>query len=327
MNRIFGRFLMGVFLLLIVGCASAPTATPTATRLPPTVAPTSELSAARPTITLTRTPLPTLTPKNGQPAATNAPLSLTATSTTATIAPASLAPSATSALLAAASPNIDAMLRATFIPTSAAGAPGIPPPLTIKLPADWKSTYTLVPLRDQLSEVTMNVAAYAGPIADKGTGFIFILWNFPSITPISGGTAPKTSEELRRQMVLSDGFRLLRGTVVDATCEVGVYPDAFNVAGTAVTGQRFQTANCQDGSPDNAGWYVGLFPGDRELLIYTYVEPVSAYNNGRGDLQRILDTITLSAAQSVSTATTPLPAATIATSAPKMVPTTTPVLN
>lgn len=320
----FLRWISLIFLFLVAGCATSATATPIATLTPPPTA----TDAPRPTITSTRTPLPTLTPDSGKapsiPAsASPSPTIGAAISAASTV---SAAPSATSALLVVASPNIDATLHATFVPTVSA----VPPPLTLKLPDGWKSTYTVILPRDQLSEQLMNVAAYAGPVADKGTGFIFIFWNFPSITPLNPGATPLSAEELSRQMILSDGFRLLRGTVVDISCQVGVYADVFKLGGTPVTGQRFQTVGCQDGTPDNAGWYVGAFPNNRELLIYAYVEPVSAYNSGRADLQHILDTVQFSVS-AATPATSVIGTSAAPTNAPTLSPptassTTTPAL-
>ncbi len=311
---------LALILLLLTACATPPASTatppPTATPIPPTA-----------TITVTIAPSATV----------------------------NLTPSATSAL-AAASPNIDATLAATFLPTPLAALPGDAPPFTIKLPTGWHATYTLVPLSDSLTGATlmMNVAAYAGPVADKGTGFILALWNFPSATPFDPAATITSAEALQRQILLADGFRMLRGTVVDISCTVGNYGETdFSIGGQKAVGQRFQAASCQNNQADTAGWYAGLRLFDRNMLFFAYIDPVSDYNNGQKDIQAILDGVVFLAATAtpfgtpaainapaaagsatpaltiVKSATTiPLPATTIApSSVPSSTPTRTPELN
>jgi hypothetical protein len=175
--------------------------------------------------------------------------------------------------------------------------PGVPPPLTIQLPTGWHATYTEVPVVDQFSQALINVAAYAGPVSDNGIGSIYVLWNYPSLVPVDPGSLPTTVADLVNQQLLSDGLRLLHGTVLDASCTFGNYGHTtFTIGGQPAVGQLFQAAACQDNSSDVAGWYAGVRQAGVNILFYAYVQPVSAYNNGRADLQRILDSVVFSQA-------------------------------
>ncbi|MHB8625314.1 MAG: hypothetical protein ACYDBJ_01730 [Aggregatilineales bacterium] len=286
-----------LFGLLLSACSvpAMPTASPI-----PTVLPT--VTSAVPTATDIPTLLPTDTPN--------------------------LTPSATSALVSAASlmPNTTPSAK-PFVPQ-----PGDPPPLTIQLPSGWHATFTQVPVSDQLSQALVNVAAYAGPVGDGGTGFIYILWNYPSLVPVNPGALPTSAADLVNQQLLSDGLRLLRGTVLDASCTFGNYGHTdFTVGGQAAVGQLFQAAACQDNSPDVAGWYAGLRQAGKNLLFYAYIQPVSAYNNGRADVQRILDSVIFSATTSTPIRTPVIsPSSTVPprpTLAPTAIPTGTPELD
>jgi len=238
-------------------------------------------------------------PQTDTPATLSLPTSLFGppTAITTSIVPPgdtpNLTPSATSALVAAASltPNTTSTVK-PFVPP-----PGVPPPLTMQLPAGWHATYTEVPVMDQLSQALVNVAAYAGPVSDGGTGFIYILWNYPSLVPVDPNALPTSVADLVNQQLLSDGLRLLDGTVLDASCTFGNYGHTtFTVGGQPAVGQLFQAAACQDNNSDVAGWYAGVRQAGTNLLFYAYVQPVSAYNNGRADVQHILDSVVFSQA-------------------------------
>jgi len=259
------------------------------------------------TVTPGPTAAPTLTPAPTQP--------LTATA----VPTINLTPSATSALVAAATSNTDATLGATFSPSPAAVQPGDPPPFAITLPTRWRSTYTRVTVQDQFSRANVNIAAYAGPLANnaKGTGFIYVLWNFPSVMPANPAASPLPAAQFNQQMLLSDGIRLLRGTVIDISCIVGNYGQtSFKVGGQDAIGQHFQVTGCQDGTPELAGWYAGLRLNGRSLLFYSYVDPVSAYNNGQADLQKVLDSVDFNSAPVISA--TPAPATATPSTTPEL---------
>lgn len=283
------------------------------------------LSACSPSPALTpaASPIPTLLPTNtsAAPTATDIP-TLLPTDTP------NLTPSATSALVAAASltPNTTPSAR-PFVPQ-----PGDPPPLTIQLPSGWHATFTQVPVADQFSQALINVAAYAGPVSDNGTGFIYVLWNYPSLVPVNPGALPTSASDLVNQQLLSDGLRLLRGTVLDASCTFGNYGHTdFTVGGQPAVGQLFQAAACQDNSPDVAGWYAGLRQAGKNLLFYAYIQPVSAYNNGRADVQHILDSVVFSSVTATPPGTPAAPPSLTAlprpTLAPTVIPTGTPELD
>lgn len=283
------------------------------------------LSACNPSYTLP----PTATPLSiVRSSATPVPATATAVPTLLLTDTPNLTPSATSALVAAASltPNTRPTI-APFVPPA-----GVPPPLTIQLPAGWHATYTEVPVVDQFAQALINVAAYAGPVSTGGTGYIYILWNYPSLVPVDPGALPTSVADLVNQQLLSDGLRLLHGTVLDASCTFGNYGHTtFTIGGQPAVGQLFQAAACQDASSDVAGWYAGVHQAGINLLFYAYVQPVSAYNNGRADIQRVLDSVAFSSSTvtppgmptASATATVPTQAA----HSPTVAPTGTPELD
>jgi hypothetical protein len=240
-----------------------------------------------------RTPLPTLTPSatlNLGPQPT-APASPTLASS-ATAVP--LQPSPTSPLLVMSpTPNVSPQ------PTEPIVLPGSPPPLTISLPGGWQVGYEMVPLRTTLAETMMSIAVYRGPL-QGGTATILILWGFPSIAPPPTdvplpGTPTAASDasgmDLISQMLWTDGLRLLQGTVVDITCNVGTAGVRnFTVGGVQGVGTYFNINQCQN-EPDTAGWFAGVNPYGRSYLFYIYMEPITTYNDARGDMQKLLDTV------------------------------------
>jgi|SRR5581483_1974277 hypothetical protein len=264
---------------LLTACATAP---PTATPIPATR--TAILTTAAPSAVPSRTSLPSVTPARGQPTAIP-------TVVRPTLDPAK--PTSTSALLAL-TPNVGL----TPLPTQAAILPGGPPPLDISLPAGWQHGYQVLPIRDQLVQASMNLAVYRGP-AGNGTGTIYLLWGFPSLAPPPTKANPLSLTEvpgtpagnLQTQMLWADGIRLLQGTVVDVTCNVGNYGQReFTVGGLPAVGEYFAASQCQ-GEPDTAGWFAGLNQFGGNFIFYVTIEPVEAYNNGRNDVQKILDSV------------------------------------
>ena len=285
--------MLGAVMLLSSACQSA-------AAIPPTAVPTVISSS-------TSTSVPTAVTATPAPSAT-----------------ANLTPSATSALVAALTltPNqTTAATSAPFIPQA-----GSAPPLSLTLPSNWHSTYTRLPVVDQVGEALVNVAAYAGPVSGEtstpGTGFIYIIWNYPSLAPANPAALPTSVADLQRQQILGDAYRLLRGTVFDVSCTFGTYGHSdFRIGALPAVGQSFQTTACADQSPDVVGWYAGLSQGGAPYLFYAYIQPVSDFNLGQPDLQHILDSVLFSAA-----AATPGSRPTVIAS-PTVPPTGTAVLN
>ncbi|MCC7210120.1 MAG: hypothetical protein IT323_22645 [Anaerolineae bacterium] len=253
-----------------------------------------------PTPRPTRTPLPSVTPPQGAPPG----LPTGAPGPTATLAIASTlpGPTATSPLLAASPTPL-----ASPEPTQPLVLPGDAPPFGVNLPRGWQYAYQYVPIRTAYDAVMMGVAIYQGPVTN-GVGTIIALWGFPSIAPppslsdLMGANASATPEtptpgpeaaldDLSRSMLWTDGLRLLQGTVVDITCNVGTSgQQPFSVGGQPAVGTYFNITGCQ-GEPDTAGWFAGVKSGTGNVLFYAYVEPIEAYNDARGDLQAVLDSI------------------------------------
>ncbi len=282
-----------IFALVLVGCA-APVPTPTA--VPSTPTPLST-DTPRPIVAQpSRTPLPTVTPVQASQGSLP----------TGTTLPATSIPAASSTLNGPAQPTSTSALLAmtpgaglTPLPTQPALVLGSPPPLDIKLPPNWQYGFQSLPIRDWLVQASMNVAVYKGPV-QGGTGTIIVLWGFPSLGPpptASGAQLPGTvaagtlSPDMRRQMLWADGLRLLQGTVVDITCNVGNHSRGeFMVGGQPAYGEYFAAVQCQ-GEPDATGWFAGLNQYGGNFIFYVMIEPPEAYNNGRAEMQKILDTV------------------------------------
>lgn len=265
-----------------------------------------------PTPRPTRTPLPSLTPSPGAPLA----LPTGTPGPTWTLAPSSTpsGPTATSPLLAASPTPI-----ASPLPTQSLVLPGDAPPFGLNLPRGWQYAYQYVPIRTAYDAVMMGVAIYQGPVTN-GVGTIIALWGFPSIAPppslseLLGATASAGTptpgpggllDDLTRSMLWTDGLRLLQGTVVDITCNVGTSGQRdFTVGGQPAVGTYFNITGCQ-GEPDTAGWFAGVKSDAGNVLFYAYAEPIEAYNDARGDLQTVLDSVRFA----VMPTPTPTPAA------------------
>jgi hypothetical protein len=188
-------------------------------------------------------------------------------------------------------------ITSTPIPTQAATvAPvraGGSPPIELTLPEGWQAAFGRVPVRTAFEEQLMNIAIYRGP-APNSVGNVVVMWGFPSIAPpITGNATPVAgaANPLTTQMLWTDGLRLLQGTLVDITCNVGTAGQKeFTLGALKGVGTYFNINNCQ-GEPDTAGWFVGVEVEGRRYLVYAYIEPVEAYNDGRALLQTILDSI------------------------------------
>jgi hypothetical protein len=227
-------------------------------------------------------------------------------------------------------------------PTVPLVSQGGPPPLTIQLPPNWKSTYRVVAISDQLAQLTMNEADYVGPIG-AATGTIVVLWGFPSLGPpptlanpdtVLTQTVDPNAPGVDAQLLWADGLRLLQGSVVGITCNVGQYGQrTFTIGGKPGVGAYFQVVQCQ-GEPDTAGWFVGMRQNGRSLLFYMFVDPITAYNDARKDLQAILDTVVFAPpAAGATPGSTPAASPTVTPNNPAVptsipgTPTTTPVLQ
>lgn len=236
---------VGILLLASLGCtAPAPTATltPTLTLVPTDTATPRPSPTLLPSPTIIRTALPTLTPTvDGAPAADNA----------------------------------------TPLPVDI--AEGVPPPFALTLPEGWQQGYSILPVRDGLTQTGVPVAIYSGPVPDldETTGWIVVLWGFPSISPT--GQAD----------LWADGVRFLRGALVDTTCTVGTDLSSYFTVGARsdAVGTYFQAIGCQ-GEPDTAGWFAGVQEAGGNYVFYTYVDPLANFYPAIPYLQNILDSVT-----------------------------------
>lgn len=237
----------------------------------------------------TRTPLPSLTPSDTPSLGLPTGAAVTVAPPVSTPGPAASPTSPLLAVTATATPPISPVPRT---------APGNPPPIQFDLPAGWQFAYRVVPVRVALESYAMNVAVYRGPLPNS-IGTVIVLWGFPSLAPPptfppAPGTPtamPRPGGDFVSRMLWADGLRLLQGTVLDITCNVGTAGEqAFTVGGVPAVGTYFNVTGCQ-GEPDTAGWFAGVNQYGRNFLFYAYIEPIEAYNSARPDLQRLLDTV------------------------------------
>ena len=145
----------------------------------------------------------------------------------------------------------------------------------------------------------VNLALYSGPVKN-GTGTIIVLWNYPSLGPPPTLTGPGPSAtpapgvtplDYQSELLWSDGLRMLQGTVLDITCNVGHYNEqTFSIGGKPGIGAYYNASQCP-GTPDTAGWFAGVNQFGVSYLFYVYIDPIDAYNDGRGDIQKMLDAI------------------------------------
>ncbi len=237
--------LAALLALLIAACTTAPAATPTPslTPVPTDTATPLPSPTIRPTATLTRTPLPTLTPTLADTPASPTPI-----------------PSA-------------APLEVEE---------GVPPPFDIALPPGWQEGYGILPVRDGITQTGVPVAIYTGPVPEHEdvTGWIVVLWGFPSISP-----GPEAD-------LWADGLRFLRGALLDPSCNIGTdMARYFEVGGRDdAVGTFFSAVGCR-GEPDTAGWFAGLREQGGNYVFFIYTEPLEGIDPARGPLQDILDSI------------------------------------
>lgn len=277
------RSLFAAIVIVSVGCwAVMVQRSATAQNPLPTITPLPSVTAS-PTVALgvpTGLPGPSAT-------ATSALLAATVTSSAPQSTP-------TSALLSASATPANNTPQPTVALVQSGGAPL----LSFKFPQGWVYAFQRVSVRTGLSESFMNVAIYRGPLP-KGTGTIIVLWGYPNTvapptsTPGSGTPTgvPGSGTDILSQMLWTDGLRLLQGAILDITCNVGTTGQRmFSVGNVQGIGTFYNVTGCQ-GEPETAGWFVGVNQYERNYLFYAYIEPVDAYNDARGDLQKILDTV------------------------------------
>jgi hypothetical protein len=191
------------------------------------------------------------------------------------------------------------VLGTTPLPTQLPIGAAPPPPIDIILPPGWAYAYRNIPIRDSFITSTTNIAIYQGPMR-SGIATIVVLWGFPalapqpSLTPIPGtATAiPESPEDFIMKLLWLNGLRLLQGTIVDISCNIHHYGmnTGLTVGKMRAIGEIFAVTQCQN-EPDTVGWFVGTQQHGINYLFYIYVEPVEVYNEGRGDLQAILDSV------------------------------------
>src|SRR5258708_28479180 len=265
--------------LLLCACASAPTATPIPATTAPTTAPVTGAQAVTALASATRTPLPSVTPTPSlvipppQPTQQNAQATAVPAATKVPAATQTTAPSPTSpsALLA-----LTPVMGMTPLASKAALLPGVPPPLDIQLPPGWQYGYSVVPVRDPFVEASMNMALYTGPVKN-GKGTIIVRWGCPSIgappslavpLPTASLAPGATPIDQQTQFLWSDGIRLLQGTIVDISCNVGRYDQQFfKIGGKDAVGAYFNASQCAD-IPDTVGWFAGLNQYGGNFLFY-----------------------------------------------------------
>lgn len=164
----------------------------------------------------------------------------------------------------------------------------IQPPITLTLPQGWLPTYTTIVIPD-LDGVNrpIPVAVYRGPVTG-GTGFIVLLWGFPSIVPGN----PFEPEGITAPNMHAEGLRLFRQALVDPDCQrVGtdVQRD-YMVGGLPAQGTEITILECSM-TVDTRGWFAGLRVDGMNFVFYVYTEPLQAMDTARGELQAVLDTV------------------------------------
>ncbi|MCU0514709.1 MAG: hypothetical protein MUE40_19315 [Anaerolineae bacterium] len=176
---------------------------------------------------------------------------------------------------------------------------GIEPPLTLALPAGWRSLYdtALVPQLGELDYIP--VAVYSGPVTG-GSGTLALLWNFRSIT--SGNPFDPAYGEIN---LWSDGLRLLRSLVVEIGCNVGTAPQRndFVVGGLPAVGTIWSAVDCP-ALGDTRGWFAGVQVQNINFIFYAFTDPISAMDGpAPQEMQAILDSVTFRLEDWIVTAT------------------------
>lgn len=235
--------LLALLLLLMAGCALAPAPTATLTPVP--------------TDTATPLPAPTQPPTPTRP------------------------PTRVPTALPTLTPTAEEASAPTPYATRQQVEEGVAPPFTIDLPADWQQGYGILPVQNSLSG-GVPVAIYTGSIPDQPatTGYIVVMWNFPSL---SASATPD---------LWADGVRFLRGALLDASCNIGTdLTRSFQIGPYEdAVGTFFQAVGCQ-GEPDTAGWFAGFQDQGGNYVFYIYTEPLDGLNPAMPALQAMLDSV------------------------------------
>ena len=226
----------------------------------PTVTFTPFVASPTPGGRATRTPLPTGTP-------TSAPTNSPAPVLTPTTLPAAETPVAT--LPAGASSELPAVV------------PGVPPPLEITLPDDWKAVHVEVPFRAFDGQVySVPLSVYTGPLPGGVTGYVYLYWGFPNVVDFDGNYNP-----------WADGVQLLRGSLIGESCNLGIDQQmTFRVGAYEGVGTFYAAVSCES-ETDTAGWFAALRVDEGSYAFFTAVEPFSALADQIAPLQAILDSI------------------------------------
>lgn len=221
-------------------------------------------------VVVTPTPIPTFTAVAEMP-------SLEATHSAPNVTPSpTLTPPPTSNI-----PTNTPTLRPTA--TLAAVQPINPPPLTIDIPDGWEQGHFRVPVRNQFVESTVNLSIYEGALPNGMTGRIWLLWHFPSYLPLN----PENLD------LWPDSTMYLRSFLFQG-CNIGLNVEgrkAYRVGGQDAFGSTFQAVDCQNDTPDTAGWFMALQYGDENFSFYMGVEPARRVTEGIPYLQGIVNTI------------------------------------
>ncbi len=268
---IFGQTADGVFLLTAVDGAqgwilraqvdlSGDTALipmVSGTQPAPTVTFTPFVASSTPGSRATRTPLPTQTN-----VPTNPPLAVTPTSLPAAETPVATLPAGTPSDLPAV-------------------VPGVPPPLEITLPEDWKAVHVEVPFRAFDGQVhSIPLSVYTGPLPGGVTGYVYLYWGFPNVVDFGGN-----------YNLWADGVQLLRGSLIGESCNLGIDQQmSFRVGAYEGVGTFYAAVSC-DSETDTAGWFAALRVDEGSYAFFTAVEPFSALADQIAPLQAILDSV------------------------------------
>lgn len=221
-------------------------------------------------VVITPTPIPTFTPiVDASPAEeTLAVVDMTPTPTQ-TAAPTSNIPTNTPTLRPTA--------------TLASVEPIDPPPLTIDIPDDWQQGHFRVPVRNQFVESTVNLSIYEGALPNGMIGRIWVLWHFPSYLPLN----PDNLD------LWPDSTMYLRSFLFQG-CNIGLNVEGrkpYQVGGQEAFGSTFQAVDCENDTPDTAGWFMALQHLDENFSFYMGIEPALRVTEGIPYLQGIVNTI------------------------------------
>ncbi len=188
-------------------------------------------------------------------------------------------------------------------------------PINITLPDGWVTVTTnaALPLPEGDTFSILPFAAYRGPVSGgAGTGYITLVWGFQNVVsgiPIQGTPAPVD--------LWADGLRLLLFALLEPDCNVGRDPkQEYRVGPYTAVGGAFWAVDCGDSSadddiapaPDVQGWFAGFKEGGFNFMFYAYVEPRESIVTAQGELQAILDSVTMDFSKlEESLAATPTP--------------------